>query len=86
MISLVLLEFIDLFVGIFNFILIIRVVLSYFVSPDNRLFGVLVSITEPVLSPVRRVLPATSGIDWAPLAVFFLLQGLRYAAHALLGA
>jgi YggT family protein len=85
MILLVLVAFVNLFVSIFNVLLIARVVMSYFVSPHNRLFSGLVSMTEPVLAPVRKVLPATPGVDWAPLAAFFLLQGLRYLIDRLLG-
>ncbi|MDB5178101.1 MAG: hypothetical protein JWN01_44 [Patescibacteria group bacterium] len=85
MIGLVVLTFVDLFVPVFNMLLIVRVVMSYFAGPENRFFAWLMSITEPVLAPVRRVIPATPGIDLAPLAVFFLLQGVRYAAHWLIG-
>ncbi len=81
MIGTVLLTFVDLFVVVFNMLLIVRVVSSYVARPDGRWFGGLVSMTEPVLGPVRRVLPKTPGIDFAPLVVFFLLQGLQYVAH-----
>jgi len=29
--------------------------------------------TEPMLAPIRRVLPPTSGIDWSPLILMLLL-------------
>jgi YggT family protein len=86
MIALLLLTFIDLFVEVFNLLLIIRVVMSYVAKPGNPFYGWLVGLTEPLLAPVRRVLPATAGIDWAPVAVFFLLQGLQYLAGRLIGA
>ena len=85
MIPLVLSQFIDLFVSIFNVLLITRVVMSYFAKPGNRFFMWLLNLTEPVLSPVRKVLPRTPGMDFAPLAAFFLLQGVAFVAHALLG-
>lgn len=59
--------------------------MSYFAKPGNRFFAWLVNLTEPVLAPVRKVLPSTPGVDFAPLAAFFLLQGLEYVIHALLG-
>jgi YggT family protein len=85
MITDTLLLFAELFVMIFNFMLIVRVIMSYFVDPANRLYGWLVSLTEPLLGPVRKVIPATSGIDLAPLATFFLLQGFIYLLRHLLG-
>ncbi len=83
MIALVLLTFIDLFVPAFSAVLLLRVVLSYFVSPGSRLMEVLVSLTEPILAPVRRVIPASAGVDFAPLVALLLLQGFQYVVHAL---
>ena len=34
-------------------------------------------LLEPVYSQVRRIIPASGGIDFAPLVVFFLLIALR---------
>jgi YggT family protein len=84
MLPAVLITFVDLFVTIFNFILIIRIIMSYFARPENAFYAGLVSITEPVLAPVRKLVPATVGIDWAPFVAFFLLQGIQYLAHALI--
>ncbi len=86
MIALIILTFVDLFVSIFNLILITRVISSYIARPDGRFFMGLVSITEPVLAPVRRMLPTTPGLDLAPLVTFFLLQGLQYLIHWLVRA
>jgi len=85
MITVVLLTFVDLFVSVFNVLLVVRVVMSFFAGPDNRFYGGLVTLTEPVLAPVRRLLPQTAGIDLAPLAAFFLLQGVQLGAHWLAG-
>jgi YggT family protein len=32
--------------------------------------------TEPILAPIRRVIPPTSGIDWSPLIALLLLGAL----------
>jgi len=45
----------------------------------------MVSLTEPILAPVRRLLPQGGMVDWAPLVTFFLLQGLRYLVDRLIG-
>lgn len=52
--------------------LIARSVLSFFpppgrLSPLNGLISLLYSLTEPVLRPIRRLLPSTGGIDFSPL-------------------
>jgi len=83
MIVLVLITFVDLFVPMFSVLVIVRIVMSYFVRPGNRLAGGLASLTEPLIGPVRRVLPAAAGLDFAPLVTLFLLQGLQYLADGL---
>jgi uncharacterized protein YggT (Ycf19 family) len=30
-------------------------------------------MTEPILAPIRRMLPQSSGIDWSPLIAMLLL-------------
>ena len=86
MIPTILISFIDLFVLCFNSLLLVRVVLSWFTNPgSNRFMALLYELTEPILVPVRRLLPGAAGpVDWAPLVTFFLLQGLQYGAHYLL--
>jgi uncharacterized protein YggT (Ycf19 family) len=86
MIILVLLTFVDLFVFIFNALLIVRIFASYFASPTGRFYSGLFNLTEPLLVPVRRWLPQTAGVDFAPLATFFLLQLVDWGLHALFGA
>jgi uncharacterized protein YggT (Ycf19 family) len=85
MIVLITLAFVDLFVTVFNILLIIRVISSYMVRPGSRFYAWVVGITEPVLAPVRQLLPQTPGLDLAPLVTFFLLQGIQFAAHKLAG-
>ena len=67
-------------VQIYLLILLVRVVFS-FVSPfpTNPVSRFAWLMTEPVLAPIRRVLPAAGGLDFSPLVVFFagyLLIGL----------
>ena len=55
-----------------------RVILSWFpVTPGtlmSRTNEVLFRITEPVLGPVRRIMPTTGMIDFSPLVVTLLIQ------------
>ena len=70
----VLVNFERLLITVVWFLLIARVVLSW-TNPMGG-GGVVASIyqaTEPILAPIRRVLPPTSGIDWSPLVAMLLL-------------
>jgi len=51
-----------------------RVVLS-FVDPGGRgtVAGFVISTTEPILAPVRRILPRTGMLDWSPFIVVFVI-------------
>ena len=67
--------------------LIARILLSWFpISPDSpfaTIFSILYAITEPVLGPVRRMLPPVGvggmGLDLSPIIVFIGLQLLLTA-------
>lgn len=36
------------------------------------------NVTEPILAPLRAILPDLGGLDLSPLVAIFLLQGLEY--------
>lgn len=56
-------------------LLLVYVVLSW-VRPDSPIHDLLARLTEPLLRPVRRVLPLVGGVDLSPLVVLVLLQVL----------
>lgn len=70
----VLLTFIQMLVTLFWFLLIARVVLSW-TNPigGGGLTAFIYQATEPILAPIRRLLPPTSGVDWSPLIAMLLL-------------
>lgn len=59
-------------------IIIIRALISW-VNPDpwNPIVRALISITEPVLYPIRRRLPFSMGIDISPIVVILLIYFLQ---------
>ncbi len=62
-------------VFVFQIALVLRVVLSWFPSGGPRpLTEILHKITEPVLGPVRRVLPSFGGLDLSPVIVILVLN------------
>jgi YggT family protein len=67
--------------------LLLRVVMSWFpLQPDGvgaQFYGLTMTLTEPVLGPLRRVLPplrlGTVALDLSPIVLFFglrILMGL----------
>jgi YggT family protein len=66
------------FIEILGYILIaalfIRIIFS-FTRPDprNPIYSVIVQITEPILAPIRSILPRTGMIDFSPMIAMFIL-------------
>ncbi|MFT9222275.1 YggT family protein [Gluconobacter oxydans] len=44
------------------------------------IFNTLARIVEPVMAPIRNILPNTGGMDFAPMVVLLLIQFLVYPA------
>ncbi|MGC9362305.1 MAG: YggT family protein [Candidatus Syntrophosphaera sp.] len=70
--------FISLIIGllrIYSIIIIVRVLMSWFVQNpyQNRFYMFLIRITEPVLGPIRRIMPSM-GLDLSPVVVIILIQ------------
>ncbi len=66
---------IDRLIDLYSLIIVGAVVVSWIDVPrDNPAIRLLHRATDPVLTPVRRALPKTGGIDLSPLVV---LIGLR---------
>ena len=55
--------------------ILIRALLSW-VAPDprNPIVQALDAITEPILQPLRQVMPRAGGIDFTPMVAIILLQ------------
>lgn len=62
-------------------LIFIRVAFSWFRPSDpwrgpdfsNPIFRISYQLTEPILAPVRRLLPMGPGLDFSPMIVSFLL-------------
>jgi YggT family protein len=76
------LSFVQLLVTVLWVLVLGRVIVSW-VDPTgrNQLSSWLIQATEPMLAPIRRLLPQTGMIDFSPLilmlALGFLVSALR---------
>jgi YggT family protein len=73
----ILLDIIVLLIGLLTWIVIIDALLSFFLDPYHPVRMTLDRLVEPMLAPLRRVIPPISGIDFSPLALIIILQILR---------
>ncbi|WP_339408937.1 YggT family protein [Pseudomonas sp. EA_35y_Pfl2_R5] len=64
-----------LFLKVFFFALIISVILSWVAQGSHNPTAMLINqICEPLLSPIRRILPSMGGLDLSPIVAFLLLN------------
>lgn len=77
---------IDSVLSIFLWIIILQVIMSWLIAfnvinTSNRFVYMvgdfLYRITEPVMRPIRRILPNLGGIDLSPLVVLLLIYFAR---------
>jgi YggT family protein len=75
-------QLIDTVIDIYIWIIILYVILSWLISFNvvntrNRVVylvaDALFRLTDPVLKPVRRIIPAVGGFDLSPVVVILLL-------------
>lgn len=59
---------------VYSFILLARVLTSWFqVDPYNPVIRILYQLTEPLLAPIRRLLPQTGMMDFSPIVAFIVI-------------
>ena len=70
-----LLYFISTLFFILQFAIIIRALMSWFnPSPENPIVRMVIEITEPVLAPLRKVVPRIGMIDITPIVAILLMN------------
>ena len=71
---------IDIVLTVYMWIIVARALISW-VNPDpgNKIVVFLYRVTEPVLNPIRRIIPRHNlPIDFAPLVVLLIIIFLQY--------
>lgn len=80
-----LLSFIRMLVNAYYWIVILSVILSWLIGFGiinysnqfvRQLWSGLNAVTEPLLRPIRRLLPNTGGLDFSPLVLIFACIGV----------
>ena len=69
-----LLKFIGILCEVLTVAIFLRVILSWFQTSPNMLTNILDRITEPILAPLRRIIPRAGMFDFTPMVAIILLQ------------
>jgi YggT family protein len=76
---------IDLLFTLYTFLIIGRVFLSWArISPYHPVAEWIYRLTEPLLGPIRNMVPQTGMFDWSPMIAMFVLIVLRQIVFMLL--
>ena len=70
----ILIQLINFLQNLLVVIVIISVILTYFMDPYHPLRRFLDRIVEPMLAPIRRVVPLIGMLDFSPLILIILIQ------------
>ncbi|MGH9009525.1 MAG: YggT family protein [Acidimicrobiia bacterium] len=70
-------------ISVYYIVLFARIILSWFPmqpgTPMASIASIIYQLTEPVMGPVRRLIPSIGMIDISPIVVFFGLRILQSA-------
>ncbi len=71
-----LLNAVNTFIGIYTFLLLVRIILTWFPTIDwyNQPWATLAQLTDPYLNIFRSFIPPLGGIDFSPMLAILLLQ------------
>lgn len=75
---------VDWIIRVFTILVIVDVVLTYFMDPLHPVRRALDRIVEPLLAPIRRRLPDSSGVDLSPVVLVLGLIVFNMIIQALL--
>ncbi|MBQ6811390.1 MAG: YggT family protein [Firmicutes bacterium] len=76
-----LIYFVDIAFEVYIYIIFARVICSWiWVNPYNKLYQFIFSMTEPLLAPIRRLMPKTMMLDFSPMILMLLVIFLQRIA------
>lgn len=68
---------VEMIIQLYSLVILARVLMSWVnLDPYSPLARTIFNLTEPVLAPVRNLLPPAAGLDFSPIIVMVLLQVL----------
>ena len=69
-----LVQVVNLFAELLSLLVFLSAILSYFMDPYHPVRRGVDNIVEPLLAPIRRIVPPLGMIDISPLILILLIQ------------
>ncbi|HSL31963.1 MAG TPA: YggT family protein [Anaerolineales bacterium] len=70
----ILILFINAISQLLVLLVIVSIILSYFMDPYHPIRRSIDSFVEPMLSPIRRIVPLVGPLDLSPLVLIILIR------------
>jgi len=67
-------------------VVFVDVLLAFVLNPFHPVRRALDSVVEPMLAPIRRIVPAAGGLDFSPAILIILIQILGRVLVTLLAS
>lgn len=61
-------------VNVFSIFIVIYSLLSFILDPFHPIRQAMSQVLEPMLTPIRKIVPAIGGMDFSPLILMVLIQ------------
>ena len=74
MVFVLLAQLVDFIIQILILLIFVSVILSFFLSPYHPVRAAIDRIMDPLLAPIRRVVPLVGMFDFSPLILMILLD------------
>jgi YggT family protein len=65
---------VNVFSQVLTFIVLAHVILSYFMDPYHPVRAFIDRLVDPLISPIRRVVPLIGMLDFSPAILIILVQ------------
>lgn len=59
---------------VFSYLIIANILLSYILAPYHPVRRVVDQVVEPLLNPIRRIVPTIGMFDFSPIVLIILIQ------------
>ena len=70
----ILAQAVSIFSQVLTFIVLAHVILSYFMNPYHPIRAFIDRMVDPLLAPIRRVVPLIGMMDFSPVILIILVQ------------
>jgi YggT family protein len=84
MVFVLLAQLVDFVIQILILLIFVSVILSFFLSPYHPVRTAIDRIIDPLLTPIRRVVPLVGMFDFSPLILMILLDVIDQILRSIL--